>query len=81
MRSAKLRGMLLLKILAMLLISILMAGCLQMGKTSPQLPPKPTKPEIQTEAHPTCDRGICLDGDNTYLLLDYIWRLEEGYKQ
>jgi hypothetical protein len=26
------------------------------------------------------DGGICLDRGNTMSLLDYIWRLEEGYK-
>ena len=25
------------------------------------------------------ERGICLNADNIYLLLDYIWQLEEGY--
>jgi len=54
------------------------AGCLQTTTTQP-LPPKPVKPILEIQENPKCPRGVCLDGDNTRLLLDYIWQLEEGY--
>ncbi len=67
----------LLKIPGMLLICIFLAGCLQ--TTSP-MPIQPTKPTLEVQTNPADPQGICLDRDNTYLLLDYIWRLEEGYQ-
>lgn len=59
-------------------MTILVAGCLQTTTTQP-LPPKPVKPILEIQENPKCPRGVCLDGDNTRLLLDYIWQLEEGY--
>ena len=78
MKNDNKNGMLRLIIPGMLLISILMAGCWQ--TTATEMPPKPAKPTLNTEPHPECERGICLDGENTYRLLDYIWQLEEGYE-
>lgn len=62
---------------ALLLIILATPGCLTTGTTA--MPPKPIKPTLEFTAGP--DNGICLDGENTYLLLDYIWRLEEGYER
>ena len=60
---------------ALLLLSI-SAGCVL--PTCPTMPIKPAKPTLEIEQ---VDGGICLDRYNTYLLLDYIWQLEEGYVQ
>lgn len=59
----------------MLLISILMAGCLPTTKMN-----RPAKPVLEVQTNPADPKGICLDSEDTYLLLDYIWQLEEGYK-
>ena len=42
------------------------------------MPTPPPKPALEVEQRE--GGGICLDADNTYLLLDYIWQLEEGYE-
>ena len=55
-------------------IILVAVGC----ATCPKMPLKPVKPSLTTEIRP--DGGICLDRDNTMLLLDYLWRLEEGYE-
>ena len=66
-----------LKIPALCLaLSLLVAGCLP---TKQVMPKQPVKPTLEVMENPIDKRGICLDADNTYLLLDYIWRLEEGY--
>ena len=62
------------KIIQALLLLSISAGCVL--PTCPTMPPKPAKPTLEIEQ---VDGGICLDSDNTYLLLDYIWQLEEGY--
>ena len=59
---------------ALLLLTILATGC-AVNRTLPAIPVKP----ILT-VEPLPDGGIRLDRDNTLLLLDYIWRLEEGYR-
>ena len=43
------------------------------------MPTPPPKPVLEIEQRE--GGGICLDSHNTYLLLDYIWQLEEGYEQ
>lgn len=60
-----------------LLMSISLAGCIT---TQSQMPTKPTKPTLEMQENPDDPKGICLDRDDTYLLLDYIWKLEEGYE-
>ncbi len=62
-------------ILVWLLLTISgLTGCL----TSQTLPPKPVRPTLEIEQR--SDGGICLDKENTFKLLDYIWQLEEGYE-
>ena len=64
-----------LKIPALCLaLSLLVAGCVT---PATEMPPKPT---LEVMENPKDERGICLDAGNTYLLLDYIWQLEEGYE-
>ena len=60
------------------LFTLLLMGCAQTKQTMPK---QPIKPILETTENPKDERGICLDADNTYLLLDYIWQLEEGYNQ
>lgn len=43
------------------------------------MPLKPVKPKIETLKGP--DKGICLDGQNTEKLMNYIQALEDGYDQ
>ncbi len=61
--------------LILVVLSVTISGCV----TSHAMPPKPTKPTLEIMTNPDDPQGICLDAENTYLLLDYIWRLEEGY--
>lgn len=68
------------KILAIcLLTTFLLSGCLGMGQN--KMPRKPTKPTLELQQNPKDEQGICLDSENTELLMDYIWRLERGYEQ
>ncbi len=73
MKTVKLNVMKL--VLTLALLSVTISGCV----TSQAMPPKPTKPTLEIMTNPDDPHGICLDAENTYLLLDYIWRLEEGY--
>ena len=77
MKTGRISGIKLKIILVMLLICILMAGCLPTKQTMPKQPIKPT---LEVMENPMDERGICLDADNTFQLLDYIWQLEEGYR-
>lgn len=66
------------KILAICLLTIfLLNGCLGTGQN--KMPRQPTKPTLELQQNPKDEQGICLDSENTELLMDYIWRLEEGY--
>ncbi len=73
MKTVKLSVMKL--VLTLALLSVIISGCV----TSQAMPQKPTKPTLEIVTNPDDPQGICLDAENTYLLLDYIWRLEEGY--
>ncbi len=73
MKTVKLNVMKL--VLTLALLSVTISGCV----TSQAMPPKPTKPTLEVMENPADPHGICLDAENTYLLLDYIWKLEEGY--
>ena len=66
-----------LTILVLLLTSISM-GCLGTVNPSADMPKKPARPPLDVEQQE--DGGMCLDKQDTYLLFDYILRLEEGYK-
>ena len=60
------------------LFTLLLMGCFQTTPTQ-EMSPKPPKPILEIQENPKDPKGICLDEINTYLLLDYIWQLEEGY--
>jgi hypothetical protein len=74
MQSARRKGTLQPLTLLLLLLITLAAGC----ATCPTMPIKPAKPTLIVERQ--LDGGICLPANDTYLLLDYIWQLEEGYQ-
>jgi len=76
MKNAKTSVTRLLMILVVL-FGITLAGCVT---TSQQMPKQPAKPILEIQANPIDPKGICLDRDNTYLLLDYLWQLQEGYE-
>ena len=57
---------------------ITLAGCAL--PQCPTMPVAPTKPTLQTTAHPDDPNGRCLDSDNLGQLLLYIHRLEDGYR-
>ena len=56
-------------------LTVILVGCI-----GPTMPLPPTKPTIQTTAHPTDPKGRCLDSSNLGSLLLYIHRLEDGYR-
>ena len=66
-----------LTIPVLLWIIISLTACQGMMARS-EMPIMPTKPPLKIEQRK--NGGICLDKENTYLLYDYILRLEEGYK-
>ena len=77
MKIGRTNGTKLWLIPAIALLIIFLMGCAQ---TKQMMPKQPIKPTLEVMENPKDERGICLDADNTYLLLDYIWQLEEGYR-
>jgi predicted rRNA methylase YqxC with S4 and FtsJ domains len=77
--NGELRNVTLLRrTLLIVFLNILVAGCMMVSPGV--MPEHPIKPSLEMERNPKDEKGICLDEKNTMKLLDYIWKLEEGYE-
>lgn len=66
------------RVILVVLFGVILSGCVTVKiDRGPEVPTKPSKPELEVEERE--GGGICLDEDNTEKFMEYIYRLEDRY--